>query len=100
MENYEDKMRKLKEQYKILINAEECIKINIKELTDKKTIKMTQLADNICRNDQIENIDRKITTLLKRREEKKKNIEKVQAELDELQKNTEQVIHKTKERVY
>lgn len=99
MEDYEDKVKRLEEQCRVLAEAGECVKAHVKELAEKIAVKVAQFAQSICRNDQVEDIDRKITALLKRREEKKKSIEKLQGELDELQENAEQAVRKTKDKV-
>ena len=83
----------------MLLKADEEVKTQIDGLTKKKSEQIEQFAQNICTNAQVEEIDKKVATVMKREDEKKKELSQIQDELNELEKNTENDMNQTKEKV-
>jgi len=69
----------------MLLQAEEEVKKQVAELTQKKMEQMTQVAQSICTNTQLEELDQKMNVIAEREEEKKKDLEAVQGELNQLE---------------
>ncbi len=86
-------------QFDMLVQAEREVQKQIAELALKKQEQVARIADSICTDGHIQELDKKIQALDARRETKSQELLTVQDELGELEANAERKLHLTHQEV-
>ena len=87
--NDEEKNNKLKEQYNMVLKADSEVKIQLKELIEKKNKEEIKRS---LKDNQMENINKQLASLNKRKTESQEKLSDVKQELVNLQKLKEKIV--------
>jgi len=96
MLNYENKLKKIEEEYKVVITAENEVKAQLTELINKEN---QEKVKKNWKDNQIYEIDKKFSALMKVKYQKQKDLEVIQQELRDLQKYKERIVEESNMKV-
>lgn len=93
---YENKLENIEEQYKTVVNAESEVKAQLNELLNKET---QEKARKDWKDNQIREIDKRFSALIKDRFKIQKAVEALQQELRDLQRQRERIVEESNVKV-
>jgi NhaP-type Na+/H+ and K+/H+ antiporter len=96
MINYESKLERIEEKYKVVVAAESEVKEQLGELTNKKNQEKVKKS---WKDNQICEVDKKFSSLMKVKYQKQKELEVIQQELRDLQKYKERIVKESNMKV-